>query len=336
MRPSRQSGIPGSFGAWVGVGGTVGTAVPQTPVHEDLSSATEHLLRGCSCNPGRWQRVRSSEKQLSASWLIPPNQGHVPGIEARPGPLGLGGSNKGILRGEGVLPQTASPCQWAPGTQPSGAHTRCPINVWGSQRRAVLAVGERETSPTDHPTAHTVLLGGPVPRCVSQNPPPALSVSLCLAGLLPRAQRMEEGLLILSALPTPGACTCPAQGPCTRLDPHSLGPCHGLQGGGAELPEASRAPSPFPEGSLRVTRCDDEEDTEAGPGPGRAALVSLLGSQPLRQVQETDGQGAAEQAPCGSPKTAPLGSAGRESSPVVPVAGAGRYWGQGWPASGLS
>ena len=55
------------------------------------------------------------------------------------------------------------------------------------------------------------------------------------------------------------------------------------------------APTPGPQGGLRVTRCDEEEDTEAGPGPGQVALVSLLGSWPLRQVQETDRQGEAEQ-----------------------------------------
>ena len=56
------------------------------------------------------------------------------------------------------------------------------------------------------------------------------------------------------------------------------------------------APTPGPQGGLRVTCCDEEEDTEAGPGPGQVALVSLLGSWPLRQVQETDRQGEAEQA----------------------------------------
>lgn len=45
------------------------------------------------------------------------------------------------------------------------------------------------------------------------------------------------------------------------------------------------APTPGPQGGLRVTRCDEEEDTKAGLGPGQVALVSLLGSWPLRQVQ---------------------------------------------------
>lgn len=58
------------------------------------------------------------------------------------------------------------------------------------------------------------------------------------------------------------------------------------------------ASSPGPQGGPRVTGCDEEEDTRAGHGPARAALVSLLGSWPPRQVQETDRQGEAEQAHC--------------------------------------
>lgn len=68
--------------------------------------------------------MRSSEKQVwTASRLVPPSQGRFPGIEVKPTPLRLGGFSMGTLRGEGVLPLTASPCQWAPGTQPSQAHS---------------------------------------------------------------------------------------------------------------------------------------------------------------------------------------------------------------------
>jgi hypothetical protein len=45
-----------------------------------------------------------------------------------------------------------------------------------------------------------------------------------------------------------------------------------------------------PQGGLRVTHCDKEEDTKSGPGPGWAAPVSLLGSWPLRQVQAQAGR----------------------------------------------
>lgn len=90
------------------------------------------------------------------------------------------------------------------------------------------------------------------------------------------------------------------------------------------------APGPFPQGGLRVTHCDEEEDTEAGPGPGWAALVSLLGSQPPRQVQETDRQGAAGLAPEGPRGCSPQDSGRRERSRVVAVAGGAGSAGVGW------
>ena len=77
-----------------------------------------------------------------------------------------------------------------------------------------------------------------------------------------------------------------------------------LWGPWLEGPCGSQSWSPE-KGGLRVTRCDEEEDTKAGPGPGQAALVSLLGSWPLRQVQETDRQGKAEQARCSSQTQTP-------------------------------
>lgn len=95
------------------------------------------------------------------------------------------------------------------------------------------------------------------------------------------------------------------------------------------------APGPGSQGCLRATRCDEEEDTEAGPGPGWAAMVSLVGSQPLRQVQETDRQGAAERAHCRSPKTAPQAQWGRGAARQPEQLGLGGARGQGSPASGL-
>lgn len=97
-----------------------------------------------------------------------------------------------------------------------------------------------------------------------------------------------------------------------------------LWGPWLEVPCGSQSWSPE-QGGLRVTRCDEEEDTKAGPGPGQAALVSLLGSQPLRQVQETDRQGKAEQARCSSRRQPPrpsVGGAGRCNG-AAPEAGLG-------------
>lgn len=146
---------------------------------------------------------------------------------------------------------------------------------------------------------------------------------------------------------TPEPSGLPDPSPHPRLDPHSTGPHHGPQRVRAvslrhQEPtrlwlEMPAAPGPFPQGGLRVTHCDEEEDTEAGLGPGRAALVSLLGSQPLRQVQETDRQGAAGLAPAGPWGCGPLDSGRREHSQVGAAAGgagsAGVGWGGGsfWP-----
>lgn len=92
---------------------------------------------------------------------------------------------------------------------------------------------------------------------------------------------------------------------------------------------------PGPQGGLRVTRCDEEEDTKAGPGPGWAALVSLLGSWPLRQVQKTDRHGQGEWAPCRSPKADLWGSVVRGCYQVALETGTGWRWGQRRPASSL-
>lgn len=60
-----------------------------------------------------------------------------------------------------------------------------------------------------------------------------------------------------------------------------------------------------PRDALRVTRCDEEEDTKPGSGPGWAAPVSLLGSWPLRQVQETDRHDQDEWATAGPQRLTP-------------------------------
>lgn len=115
-------------------------------------------------------------------------------------------------------------------------------------------------------------------------------------------------------LPTPWAHTCSAKSISIGWNPTAPGP-HGLErDAGARLGlrahedgarlwrlwlEVPVAPGPGPQGALRVTRCDEKGDTDAGPGPGQAAIVSLLGFQPLRQVQETDRHGQAKQAAAG-------------------------------------
>lgn len=70
----------------------------------------------------------------------------------------------GTLRGEGVLTRTVSPCQQAPGTQRSQAHSWCPISEWGSQRWTGL------DQPPDYLAACTSLLGRRGPGRISQRP----------------------------------------------------------------------------------------------------------------------------------------------------------------------
>lgn len=115
------------------------------------------------------------------------------------------------------------------------------------------------------------------------------------------------------------------EGHCLEHEGPSLeGPC------GRRCP---RAPGPSPQGGLRVTRWDAEEDTKAGWGPGWAALVSCPGSWPPRQVQKTGRQGAAEWVRAVL-ETAPWAQG--QGAASGPAARAGRSWGQGRPASSLS
>lgn len=156
----------------------------------------------------------------------------------------------------------------------------------------------------------------------------------------------EEGLLISSALPAPWGPHIQPKALARGWTPTAWGPvtasrgwercCLRHQGPTRLWLEMPVATGPFPQGGLRVTHCYAEEDTQAGPGPGWAGLVSLLGSQPLRQVQETGRQGAAKQDPGRSPDMAPLGPGRWESSQMGSEAGTGRRWGQGWPPSGFS
>ena len=114
------------------------------PPTDELSSAAGHVSHGCSQSPGRWHKVRSSEEQVwTASWLVPPDHGHFPGIAARPGPPGLGK----ISCGHYLWGEDTSPCQWVPGTQPSQAHSWCPLNACGSQRWTMPAPREGQDQP---------------------------------------------------------------------------------------------------------------------------------------------------------------------------------------------
>lgn len=108
------------------------------------------------------------------------------------------------------------------------------------------------------------------------------------------AHGLEKGLLSPATVPdwTPVPASG-AQGTSTPLDPHGVGPhrgprgleghCLEREGPSLEGPcgwRCPRAPGRSPQGGLRFTRWDAEEDTKAGWGPGQAALVHVWAPGP--------------------------------------------------------
>lgn len=204
-----------------------------------LSSAIGHLLHACSCNPAGWQEVRPSQKQVwAASWFLLPNKGRFPGIGAETW-------------------RTQHGCSlWGVGATPHASPARSPARLCGSQRWTMLSGGSKTGPAGPTRSGHQAIVGTG-----------AGSVSRIPLG--PQGGDRSLGLQCLPCLP-------PGPGPRRRLDPHGPGRAGVLLPATSRGHEAgsARGPGPIPQGSLRVTHLDKEEDTEAGLGPGRAALVA--------------------------------------------------------------
>lgn len=145
--------------------------------------------------------------------------GHFPG---QPSPIGTWGDLWASSLGRGVQPQTASPYHGVPGTQPSQAPSRCPINVWVAEVDSSSPQGEQDQPPAQltcgvHYTVMGICVQAYLPERQSETPKQGirapgllLSVCTCLGRSLSGTRKMEERLLTHVPL-------CPT---------HSLGPVH--------------------------------------------------------------------------------------------------------------